>query len=251
MERVQIWCGNEWLEANGRRPRESHTVSADIMGSQIQRHIFRLHFYPLRTGSKASPPQLLEDTLNINDSCQPPLNPVMAYKRKTKSCEDSLFCILREKKSEDIDEDKTFLLSLVPSFKRMRNDEKYQAKMEFLSFLLYFKEITLSISCKTLEINIVRQWFHKLTSEMKPRHRIAVPLLPAKEHKMIQKLIETADAHLAWRGGGSQRIEATSGVWKRAEILEGGSDGAPSGVDAIATASCPLPTLFSPDTLNS
>jgi hypothetical protein len=44
-----------------------------------------------------------------------------------------LLDILKEK-SEHIDEDKTFLLSLVPGFKKF-DDQKYWAKMEMLGIM--------------------------------------------------------------------------------------------------------------------
>ena len=45
--------------------------------------------------------------------------------------EQQLLNILKEK-SEHIDEDKTFLLSLVPGFKELDDAQKYWAKMEML-----------------------------------------------------------------------------------------------------------------------
>jgi hypothetical protein len=47
--------------------------------------------------------------------------------------EQQLLDILKEK-SEHIDEDKTFLLSLVPGFKKL-DDQKYWAKMEMLGIM--------------------------------------------------------------------------------------------------------------------
>lgn len=40
-----------------------------------------------------------------------------------------------DKKTEDIDEDKMFLLSLVPSFKRMSDYQKLQTRIEFLTVI--------------------------------------------------------------------------------------------------------------------
>jgi hypothetical protein len=37
---------------------------------------------------------------------------------------------LKEKKSEDIVEDKTFMLSLVPGVKKLNDDHNYRVKME-------------------------------------------------------------------------------------------------------------------------
>jgi hypothetical protein len=56
-------------------------------------------------------------------------------KKKALSYENKLLNILKEKKSEEIDEDKSFLLSLVPSFKKMTDERKTDAKMEILSVI--------------------------------------------------------------------------------------------------------------------
>ena len=48
--------------------------------------------------------------------------------------EQQLLDILKEK-SEHIDGDKTFLLSLVPGFKKLDDDQKYWAKMEMLGIM--------------------------------------------------------------------------------------------------------------------
>ncbi|KAJ8869790.1 hypothetical protein PR048_028798 [Dryococelus australis] len=54
-------------------------------------------------------------------------------RKKAQSYEETLLSILKEKKKEeDIDEDKSFLLSLVPAFKRMTDDHKIEAKMSVL-----------------------------------------------------------------------------------------------------------------------
>ena len=45
-----------------------------------------------------------------------------------------LLDILKEK-SKHIDEDKTFLLSLVPGFKKLNDDQKYWAKMKMLGIM--------------------------------------------------------------------------------------------------------------------
>jgi hypothetical protein len=48
--------------------------------------------------------------------------------------EQQLLDILKEK-SEHIDEDKIFLLSLVPGFEKLDGDQKYWAKMEMLGIM--------------------------------------------------------------------------------------------------------------------
>jgi hypothetical protein len=54
--------------------------------------------------------------------------------RKILNYEQQLLDILKEK-SEHIDEDKTFLLSPVPGFKKLDDDQKYWAKMEMLGIM--------------------------------------------------------------------------------------------------------------------
>ncbi|XP_076039231.1 uncharacterized protein LOC143024318 [Oratosquilla oratoria] len=49
--------------------------------------------------------------------------------------EESLLDILKEKKDEVIDEDRSFLISLVPSFKKLTDNQKFEAKIEFLKVL--------------------------------------------------------------------------------------------------------------------
>lgn len=58
--------------------------------------------------------------------------------KKNSNYEESLLNILKEKKEEEIDEDKSFLLSLVPAFKKLTDIQKIDAKMEFLSTLKRF-----------------------------------------------------------------------------------------------------------------
>ena len=43
--------------------------------------------------------------------------------------------IIKEKSRDDIDEDKSFLTSLVPSFKKLNDDQKLIAKVEFLNVM--------------------------------------------------------------------------------------------------------------------
>ncbi|KAK9745360.1 BESS motif [Popillia japonica] len=56
-------------------------------------------------------------------------------KRKAPTYEESLLQILRETTNEEIDEDKTFLLSLLPSFKKLSPQQKLRTKMESLEVM--------------------------------------------------------------------------------------------------------------------
>lgn len=71
-------------------------------------------------------------------------------KKKSAPYEQQLLDILKKKKEnvnvEEIDEDKHFMLSLVPPFKKFNDEEKYQAKMEFLRVI---RNIQLSSSSRT------------------------------------------------------------------------------------------------------
>ena len=56
-------------------------------------------------------------------------------KRSKTTYEESLLEIIKEKCRDDIDEDKSFLMSLVPSFKKLNDEQKLVAKVEFLNVL--------------------------------------------------------------------------------------------------------------------
>jgi hypothetical protein len=57
-------------------------------------------------------------------------------KKRTKTtCEESLLEIIREKSRDVIDEDKSFLMSLVPSFKKLNDEQKFVAKVAFLNVM--------------------------------------------------------------------------------------------------------------------
>ena len=50
--------------------------------------------------------------------------------------EESLLEIIKEKSRDDIDEeDKSFLMSLVPSFKKLNDEQKFVVKVEFLNVM--------------------------------------------------------------------------------------------------------------------
>lgn len=100
-----------------------------------------------KTRSKDDSEVIKETNINVDDS---PVNALQAQKSASHgksvakinpSYEESLLKILKEKKEEVIDEDKYFLLSLVPAFKKLTDIQKMDAKMEFLFTL---KRITLS-----------------------------------------------------------------------------------------------------------
>jgi len=49
--------------------------------------------------------------------------------------EESLLEIIKEKCRDDNDEDKSFLMYLVPSFKKLNDEQKFLAKVEFLNVM--------------------------------------------------------------------------------------------------------------------
>lgn len=74
----------------------------------------------------------MEDTLSDNEPCSAAQS---KYKQVyTKSFEESLIHILREIRDEerDMDEDKYFLMSLLPSFKRFNDEQKFIARTEIM-----------------------------------------------------------------------------------------------------------------------
>jgi len=54
-------------------------------------------------------------------------------KRSKTTDEESLLEIIKGKSRDDIDEDKSFLMPLVPSFKKLNDEYKFVAKVEFLN----------------------------------------------------------------------------------------------------------------------
>jgi hypothetical protein len=56
-------------------------------------------------------------------------------KRSKTTYEESLLEIIKEKSRDDIDKDKCYLISLVPSFKKLNDEQKFIAKVEFLNVM--------------------------------------------------------------------------------------------------------------------
>jgi hypothetical protein len=56
-------------------------------------------------------------------------------KRSKTTYEESLLEIIKEKRGDDIDDDRSFLMSLVPSFKKLNGEQKFVAKVEFLNVM--------------------------------------------------------------------------------------------------------------------
>jgi len=69
------------------------------------------------------------------------LRNVRKKKRTEISYEESLLQILRQKKIDDtdVDEDKCFLLSLLPSFRQFNDEQKLLARMEILKIIRHVK----------------------------------------------------------------------------------------------------------------
>lgn len=87
----------------------------------------------INTSADDSPVKTLQAQISASHS--------KSVAKKNPSYVESLLNILKEKKEEVIDEDKSFLLSLVPAFKKLTDTQKMEAKMKFLSTL---KRISLS-----------------------------------------------------------------------------------------------------------
>ncbi|XP_066946044.1 uncharacterized protein [Macrobrachium rosenbergii] len=56
-------------------------------------------------------------------------------KENTKKSYEELIDVLKKKAHEDIDEDKSFLLSLLPKFQKFSDDQKFEAQIEILKIL--------------------------------------------------------------------------------------------------------------------
>lgn len=87
---------------------------------------------------KAASPPTINNTPQTSAQSSIPKNKDKSI--SSKIYEERLLGILEEKRSEPIDEDKSFLISLVPSFKRMTNQQKLKAKMQFLQILSDIQE---------------------------------------------------------------------------------------------------------------
>lgn len=77
-----------------------------------------------------------------------------AKNSKKPTYEESLLQILKESKTEEIDEDKLFLLSLWPSFRILSPQQKITAKMGFLQVL---QQVGFSINYQQAGISSVSQ----------------------------------------------------------------------------------------------
>ncbi|XP_044751845.1 uncharacterized protein LOC123311811 [Coccinella septempunctata] len=92
---------------------------------------------PINPTTNSTPSKHLTTPLGTSTRNRQLMTPkrTIPLKKKTETYEESLLAILKEKKAEPIDEDQSFLLSLVPSFKKLNDAQKLDAKMEFLSTL--------------------------------------------------------------------------------------------------------------------
>ena len=52
-----------------------------------------------------------------------------------KGYEEELIVILKEKSKEDCDEDKAFLMSLLPKFKKFNDEQRFEAQMEIMKVM--------------------------------------------------------------------------------------------------------------------
>ena len=56
-------------------------------------------------------------------------------KRPKTTYEESLLEIIKEENRDDIDEEKYFFISLVPSFKKLKDEQKFIPRVEFLNIM--------------------------------------------------------------------------------------------------------------------
>lgn len=75
-------------------------------------------------------------------------------KPKKMSYEESLLNILKNKTNEEIDEDKSFLLSLLPSFKKLTANQKIEAKIQFLTIMKSFTPAPPSSFTTATSVNV-------------------------------------------------------------------------------------------------
>lgn len=72
----------------------------------------------------------------LDDNKKEDSSSAVTYKKKPTFQEEVVLKLLQQKKTdEEIDEDKSFLISLIPTFKRLNEDQKLEAKIEILQVL--------------------------------------------------------------------------------------------------------------------
>ena len=91
-------------------------------------------------GNITPPPRVNEsgaqDLTPENQAEEPSHSAYKQQKKRSKiSYEESLLEIIKEKSRDETDENKSFLISLVPSFKKLNDEQKFTAKVEFLNVL--------------------------------------------------------------------------------------------------------------------
>jgi hypothetical protein len=98
---------------------------------------------------------------------------VRKKKRTTISYEESLLQILRQEKIEDIgaDEEKCFILSLLPSFWQLNNEQNFVSRMEILKIMPHVK----------LQQNLIR-------THLAPCLPFQTPTCPSKHIALVQYL---------------------------------------------------------------
>lgn len=86
-----------------------------------------------------------EDIPLTEEESQIPEPPRLPQEEKTAPhCETPQMNIFQNIKTNEVDEDVLFLLSLLPSFKRLNEDQKIDAKVEFLNVLRRVRNHSLS-----------------------------------------------------------------------------------------------------------
>lgn len=86
-------------------------------------------------GDQNDTPEIIEQQKRVYEGYRIEKPNKKPCRPKTTSYEEELLQILKENRREEIDEDKTFLLSLLPSFKIFSPQQKLTAKMEFLQVI--------------------------------------------------------------------------------------------------------------------
>lgn len=101
---------------------------------------------PVYEPANVSPPTVNTSRFEIEaDPGHTILRPPM-FNERNENLEDKILDMLKEIKKDEEDEDRQFMLSLVPSFRKLQDKQKFEARIEILRVL---KEITFKDDMKS------------------------------------------------------------------------------------------------------
>ncbi|CAG9788935.1 unnamed protein product [Diatraea saccharalis] len=106
---------------------DSDEDSSDPLDHEIKIENF---LYPEPTKTSRNIPQIIPIERNEEQ-----FHSYYEKQQESRVVEEKLLDLLKEKKLEDEDEDRQFMLSLIPGFKKLNDRQKFEAKIEILKVL--------------------------------------------------------------------------------------------------------------------